>query len=132
MRKGESSPLNPASAPIAPITASKPFSDASSRADNDPAPPLDLTVQIGAIQSKVPTKWTPPDKFSGELKYLMEVSAAGTVISVIPEGQGLPAAEAIVPKKGETIAPVLAKNSQPYGVRIFFYANGDTSIKRAY
>jgi hypothetical protein len=132
MRKGESSPLNPASAPIAPITASKPFSDASSRADNDPAPPLDLTVQIGAIQSKVPTKWTPPDKFSGELKYLMEVSAAGTVISVIPEGQGLPAAEAIVPKKGETIAPVLAKNSQPYGVRIFFYANGDISIKRAY
>ncbi|MCY7406572.1 MAG: DUF4335 domain-containing protein [Alkalinema sp. CAN_BIN05] len=123
---------NPATAPIAPITASKPFSDASSRADNDPAPPLDLTIQIGVIQSKVPTKWTPPEKFSGDITYLMEVSAAGTVISVIPEGQGLPAAEAIVPKKGETIAPALAKNSQPYRVRIFFYTNGDVSVKRAY
>ena len=129
MRKGESSPLNPATAPISPITASKTSSDASSRADNDPAPPLDLTVQIGAIQSKVPTKWTPPEKFSGDITYLMEVSAAGTVISVAPEGQSLPAAEAIVPKKGETIAPVLAKNSQPYRVRIFFYANGEVSVK---
>jgi len=131
MRKGESSPLNPASAPIAPITASRPFSDASSRADNDPTPPLDLTVQIGAIQSKVPTKWTPPEKFSGDVTYLMDVSAAGTVISVASEGQGLPAAEAIVPKKGETIAPALAKNSQPYRVRIFFYGNGEVSVKRA-
>ncbi|MCX5962595.1 MAG: DUF4335 domain-containing protein [Cyanobacteria bacterium] len=132
MRKGESSPLNPASAPIAPITGSKPFSDVKSRADNDPTPPLDLTIQIGAIQSKVPTKWTPPEKFSEDLKYLMEVSAAGTVISVIPEGQGLPVAEAIVPKKGEIIAPVVTKNSQPYKVRIFFYANGEVSVKRAY
>lgn len=131
MRKGESSPLNPASAPIAPIPGSKPFPDASSRADNDPAPPLDLTIQIGAIQSKVPTKWTPPENLSGDIKYLMEVSAAGTVISVAPEGQGLPAAEAIVPKKGEIIAPVVAKNSQPYRVRIFFYANGEVSVKRA-
>ncbi len=130
MRKGESSPLNPVSAPIAPITTSKPFSDASSRADNDPAPPLDLTVQIGAIQSKVPTKWTPPEKFSGDITYLMEVSAAGTVLSIVPEGQSLPTAEAIMPKKGETIAPVVAKNSQPYRVRIFFYANGEVSVKR--
>ena len=61
----------------------------------------------------------------------MEVSAAGTVISVAPEGQGLSAAEAIVPKKGETIAPVLAKKSQPYRVRIFFSANGEVSVKRA-
>jgi hypothetical protein len=134
MRKGKPSAPNPASAPIATSPSSRTSSDANTNVESEPAPPLlrDLSNQIEAIQSKVLTKWTPPDKLSGDITYVMKVSAAGTVISVAPEGEGLPAAQAVVPKNGETIAPALAKNSQPYGVRIFFFTNGEVSVKRAY
>ena len=134
MRKGQPSAPNPANAPIAMSPSSRSSSDANTNGESEPAPPLlrDLSNQIEAIQSKVPTKWTPPDKLSGDITYVMKVSAAGTVISVAPEGEGLPAAQAVVPKNGETIAPALAKNSQPYGVRIFFFTNGEVSVKRAY
>ena len=132
---GQLPPLqrNPPSAPIAPISGSRTSADQNSKTDSDPLPPLDLTAQIGAIQSNVPTKWTPPEKFSGEITYLMEVSAAGTVISVTPEGQGLPAAQAVVPENGKPIAPaLLSKNSESYRVRIFFYPSGEVNVKRAY
>ena len=127
-------PPNPNSAPIAPIPGFRPSADQSSKADNDPQPPtVDLTVQIEAIQSNVPTKWTPPEKLPGEITYLMEVSAAGTVISVTPEGQALPAAQTVLPENGKTIAPaLLSKNSESYRVRIFFYPNGEVNVKRAY
>ena len=134
MRKSQPSAPNPATAPIAMSPSSRSSSDANTNGESEPAPPLlrDLSNQIEAIQSKVPTKWTPPDKLSGDITYVMKVSAAGTVISVAPEGEGLPEAQAVVPKNGETIAPALAKNSQPYGVRIFFFTNGEVSVKRAY
>ena len=133
---GQLPPLTqrPSSAPIVAIPGSRTSADQNSKGDSDPLPPtVDLTVQIGAIQSNVPTKWTPPEKFSGEITYLMEVSAAGTVISVTPEGQSLPAAQTVVPENGKTVAPsLLPKNTQSYGVRIFFYPNGEVNVKRAY
>ncbi len=134
MRKGQPSAPTPATAPIVTNPSSRTSADANTDAESEPAPPLpgDLSNQIEVIQSKVPTKWTPPDKLSRDISYLMNVSAAGTVISVAPEGEGAPAALAVVPKSGDTIAPPLAKNSQPYGVRIFFFANGEVSVKRAY
>ena len=134
MRKGQPSAPNLATAPIAMNPSSRSSSDANINAGSEPAPPLlrDLTNQIEVIQSKVPTKWTPPDKLSTDITYVMNVSAAGTVISVAPEGEDLPAAQAVMPKSGETIAPALPPNSQPYGVRIFFFANGEVSVKRAY
>lgn len=135
MRKVQPSAPNPATAPIVTTPSSRTSSDANTNAESEPAPPLlgDLSNQIEVIQSKVPTKWTPPDKLSKDISYLMNMSADGTVISIAPEGEGLSAAQAVVPKKGETIAPPLPnKNSQPYGVRIFFFANGEVSVKRAY
>ena len=127
-------PPNPNSAPITPIPGSRKSADQSSNADNDPQPPIDLTTQIGEIQSNVPKKWTPPEKFSGEIKYLMEVSAAGSIISVtLEEGQDLPAAQTVLPGNGKTVAPaLLSKNSEPYRVRIFFYSDGTVNVKRAY
>lgn len=134
MRNGQPSAPNPATAPIVTSPSSRTSSDTNTNAESEPAPPLlgDLSNQIEVIQSKVPTKWTPPDKLSKDITYLMNVSPAGTVISIAPEGEDLPAAQAVVPKSGETIAPPLPKNSQPYGVRIFFFANGEISVKRAY
>lgn len=133
MRKSQPSAPTPATAPIAMNPSSRTSSDANTNAESDPAPPLlrDLSNQIEVIQSKVPTQWTPPDKLSGEITYLMNVSAAGTVISVVPEGEGLPAAQAVVPKNGDPIAPALSNNTESYRVRIFFFPNGEVSVKIA-
>jgi Domain of unknown function (DUF4335) len=122
----------PVAAGSQPATAKSSNIPTPSPATDDAEPPtLDLTSQIASIQSKIPQKWTPPEKFSGELKYLLEVAADGTLRAVTSEGSTNPEAEKILPTIGSKVAPPLASGSSPYKVRAFFFADKSVSIMQA-
>jgi Domain of unknown function (DUF4335) len=99
-------------------------------ADQDPEPPA-LMDQIEAIQAKIAQKWSPPEKTSDELTYIIEIAPDGKINNVNPEGKASPAAEAILPSKGTTIAPAIPSTNSPYKVRVFFYPDGTVSVKKA-
>ncbi len=97
----------------------------------DPEPPPALIDQIESIQAKIPQKWSPTEKTSDKLTYIIEITSDGKIVTTSPEGKASPAAEAILPVKGTTIAPALPSTNSPYKVRVFFYPDGTVSVKKA-
>jgi Domain of unknown function (DUF4335) len=123
-------PVPAISQPQASNSKSAPKTSNQEAPDTDPLP-LDLTAQIEGIQGQVSKQWKPPEKFSKELTYLVEVSPSGTVLSVTPEGESIPAAQPVLPSVGQSIAPVLSSSKSPYTVRIFLFPDGTVSVKKA-
>jgi Domain of unknown function (DUF4335) len=108
--------------------ARKPIS-ADEAAEPQPPEP-DWAAQLKGIQSKISNKWTPPEKFSEELTYTIEIAPNGTVQSVSPDGKSLPAAQTVLPAIGSPIAPPLPPgNTNPYQVRVFFSPDGTVNTK---
>ncbi len=93
---------------------------------SDPEPPPAGEAQLDVIQAKIPQKWSPPEKFSGELVYTIEIASDGKVISRTPEGKSSPAAEAILPSIGTTFIPA----SSPYKIRVLFLPDGTRTVDK--
>jgi hypothetical protein len=93
----------------------------------DPEPP-DLAPQVKAIRDKIPQQWKPPEKFSADLKYTLEIAPNGTILTKSLDGQSIPEAQLEL-SVGSTVAPPLAPNSTPYKVQIIFLPDGKISVE---
>ncbi len=96
------------------------------KSDPEPPPAGEAQLDIIQIQAKIPQKWSPPEKFSGELVYTIEIASDGKVISRTPEGKSSPAAEAILPSIGTTFIPA----SSPYKIRVLFLPDGTRTVDK--
>ncbi len=112
--------------PSAPIAARKPSNLEATADRNDPEPPPAGESQLDMIQAKIPQRWFPPEKFSGELVYIVDVAPDGKVISRTPEGKASPAAEAILPAIGTPFVP----SSSPYKIRVLFLPDGTRIVEK--
>ena len=73
--------------PVKPLPGSSLARKENATADAEPSPPIDRSAQLGEIQDQVSLRWTPPEKLSKDVEYILTVNADGTVVSVAPVGE---------------------------------------------
>lgn len=126
---GQSKPLSNARQGSLPPAA--PAAESADGGADPSIPAPDLTAQIEQIQNEISKTWSPPEKMSGEITYILEISPDGQVLSISPEREASPASQSKLPAIGKKIAPALSPVNSPYKVRVFFFPDGTVSVKKA-